>query len=114
MSNFEIAEIAESICSAGFLPLDPFIGHEQDGSTYILEGNRRLAAIKLLLNPDLAPVEFRKTWTAFSSRLSSDSREAMEQISVLVYTDRRNADLLSYIGYRHVNGVISYVKTLAH
>ena len=108
LERFEIAEIAESICSAGFLPLDPFIGYEQDDSTYILEGNRRLAAIKLLLNPDLAPVEFRKTWTAFSSRLSSGSRKAMEQISVLVYTDRRNADLLSYIGYRHVNGVMSW------
>ena len=108
LERFDIAEIAESICSAGFLPLDPFIGYEEHGTTYILEGNRRLATIKLLLDPSLVPDEFRRTWSAFNARLRPEDRQEMAQIDVRVYQDRRDVNVLSYIGYRHVNGVMSW------
>lgn len=108
LERFAIDEIAESICSAGFLPMDPFIGVADGETTTILEGNRRLATIKLLLKPELAPDRYRGTWTAFSTRVSAASRELMSKLKVLVYPDRRDANVLAYIGYRHVNGVMSW------
>lgn len=108
LERFAIDEIAESICSAGFLPLDPFIGHSKGSETRILEGNRRLATIKLLLQAELTPPRYSKPWDAFRKRVSRDSIERMRKIPVSVYRDRRDANLLAYVGYRHVNGVLSW------
>jgi hypothetical protein len=108
IERFAIDEIAESICSAGFLPLDPFVGYRQGNDILILEGNRRLATIKLLLQPELVPKRHVRTWDDFRARLSDASRRSMESIQVLVFADRRQADVLAYIGYRHVNGVMSW------
>jgi hypothetical protein len=61
-----------------------------------------------LLDPTLAPSRFQSTWTEFSKRVSADSRAAMSKIWVLLYPDRRDANVLAYVGYRHVNGVMSW------
>src|SRR6185436_11126732 len=106
--RFEITEIAESICSAGFLPIDPFIGYQEDGKTILLEGNRRLATIKLLLDPSLAPTRYKRVWEDFSQRVSQASRDQMGRLTELVYASRHDANVLAYIGYRHVNGVMSW------
>src|SRR6266850_336576 len=55
IERFKVEEVAESIIAAGYLPFDPLIGLEESGPVTILEGNRRIAAIKLLLEPDKAP-----------------------------------------------------------
>src|ERR1051325_9176599 len=49
IERFKIEEIAESIIAAGYLPFDPLIGLKENYSVTILEGNRRIAAIQLLL-----------------------------------------------------------------
>ena len=108
LERFAIGEIAESICSAGFLPLDPFIGHSEGTKTRILEGNRRLATIKLLLQADLTPPQYSKTWDEYRKRVSQDSINKMQKIPVSVYGDRRDANVLADVGYRHVNGVLSW------
>jgi len=108
LEQFSIDEIAESICSAGFLPLDPFIGYQEQNKTYMLEGNRRLATIKLLLQPELTPPRFARAWDAFRGRLRPECKAAMKKINVLVYKDRRDATVLSYVGFRHVNGVLPW------
>jgi hypothetical protein len=108
IERFSISEIAESICSAGFHPIDPFLGCRVGRDAIVLEGNRRLATIKLLLEPDLTPKRHMKAWDDFRARLSEDSRAAMRSINVLMYGSRTQADVLAYIGYRHVNGVMSW------
>src|SRR5688572_31773257 len=54
-------------------PLDPFIGHRDAGSVVVLEGNRRVATLQLLLKPELAPKRFVKTWEEFRARLDDDA-----------------------------------------
>ncbi len=108
IERFSISEIAESICSAGFQPIDPFLGYKEGNKAIILEGNRRLATIKLLLQPELTPARHMRTWDEYRSRLSNESRTAMQEIRVLMYGSRIQADVLAYIGYRHVNGVMSW------
>jgi hypothetical protein len=56
-----IVPLAEDIVQQGYYPLESLIGLEgDDGKTYILEGNRRLAALKLIINPQLAPQDAQK------------------------------------------------------
>jgi len=65
--NEEVSQLAHDIVQHGLSPLDRFgviRDHETDGedATYIaVEGNRRLCALKLLTDPDLAPPK----WKAF-------------------------------------------------
>src|SRR5437867_2946725 len=89
LERFSIDEIAESICSAGFLPLDPFIGYREGASLYVLEGNRRVATLQLLLNPKLAPPRFANTWEGFRARLDEKALAKIRSIPVQVYPDRR-------------------------
>lgn len=55
-----VYDLARDIATTGFDPLELLIGLEEDGRTVILEGNRRLAALKILEKPDLAPDRFTK------------------------------------------------------
>ncbi len=108
LDRFKIEELAESIIAAGFIEFDPMIGWEHNGKVTIIEGNRRLAALKLLLKPNLAPKPNRKTWVDLSNRLSPTNRETVRRIKVMVYKDRSSADLIAYIGFRHVTGVLQW------
>jgi hypothetical protein len=108
IEQFAIGEIAESICSAGFQPIDPFLGYRLHDKIIVLEGNRRLATIKLLLNPELTPIQHRQVWDQYRGRVESQSLDAMRRIEVLVYGNRLQADVLAYIGFRHVNGIMSW------
>ncbi len=108
LERFAIDEIAESICAAGFLPLDPFVAYETSKGLVVLEGNRRLATLKLLLDPGACPKRFADRWDAFRARITPEIRQAIEWIDVYVAASRANADVLSYIGFRHVNGIMPW------
>jgi len=110
LDRFSLDEIAESICTAGFLPMDPFIGYRDSkaGKVVILEGNRRLATLQLLLDPDRVPERYKNSWADFRKRLRPPVLADIKNIPVLVYPDRKDASVLAYIGFRHVNGVLSW------
>ena len=109
VERFKIHEIAESILSAGYLPVDPMIGYEDEAGRVVMrEGNRRLATIKLLLQPQLAPARHQQRWTALSERLEADDRHEMQRIDVEVFPDRDDPRLRSYIGFRHVRGILQW------
>jgi hypothetical protein len=108
IERFKIEELAESIVAAGYLPFDPLVGWEHDGVVTILEGNRRIAAIKLLLNPELAPEGAREKWRRLSASLPATHRKRMSPVSLTVYADRTAFDVTAYIGFRHVTGVLKW------
>ncbi len=108
IERFKVEEVAWSIVATGYIPFDPLIGWEHEGVTTILEGNRRIAAAKLLLDPTLAPVKYRKRWAELSAKLSVEKRKALELLDVTVYTDRSAADIKSYMGFRHVTGPLPW------
>ena len=108
ISRFKLEELAESIISAGYLPFDPLIAWRHEGRIVVLEGNRRVAALKLLLNPEVAPERFRDTWRALRGRLSQADLTAIGQVEARVYEDRDNPDVSAYVGFRHVTGVLKW------
>lgn len=69
----QVLELAKDIVENGLNPVERFAliphGPEKDpkGKVYVVaEGNRRLCAIKLLLDPELAPTEVRKQFRKIS------------------------------------------------
>jgi len=46
-------EVAESIATRGFFPNEPLLAVKEDGRFVVVEGNRRLAALKALREPSL-------------------------------------------------------------
>ena len=48
-------DLAKDVADDGYSPVESLIAVVEDGKTYVLGGNRRLAALKVLLTPDSAP-----------------------------------------------------------
>jgi hypothetical protein len=70
IKRFKIEELAESILASGFNPFDPIVAWSHDDRLTVLEGNRRVAAMQLLLEPQRAPTAYERRWTALSERLT--------------------------------------------
>lgn len=69
VNDYKIIELAESIALKGFMPLDNMVVTYEDGIPVVLEGNRRVAALKLLINPAMAPIKERPKYEALSSQI---------------------------------------------
>lgn len=121
LSRFKIEEVAESILAAGWLDQDPLMAVEEDDEVRVVEGNRRLTAVKLLLDPGLAPSAKQPRWSSMSDQLTDGTRAAITTLRVRIYADRDDPEVSSYIGFRHVTGVLpwpamekaSYIARLA-
>jgi hypothetical protein len=69
-----VYDLARDIATTGFDPVELLVGVDDDGRTIILEGNRRLAALKILEKPDLAPDRFVKRLKQLAQPDGSPSR----------------------------------------
>ena len=56
----DVYSLAKSIAEKGYYPGESLIGIQENGKKCILEGNRRLAALKLLISPAAAPERYQK------------------------------------------------------
>jgi hypothetical protein len=99
LDDGNIIELMGSIGVQGYSENEPLIVvADSDGMFTVVEGNRRLTALKLLRNPDLAPTNRNQVQAA-----SDEATEKPEAVPVLVYPDRK--DVLEYLGFRHITGV---------
>ena len=95
----DLKELWDSIAERGFEKFEPLVGTREDGEIVILEGNRRLAAVKLLLEPDLLKRENAR------KRIPSIPPELLDTCRILpVIIVKNRAEAAGYIGFKHVNG----------
>lgn len=97
-----IDELVMSIVAFGFFEHEPlYVMAEEDTDHFIvLEGNRRLAAIRSILNPELVG---NAKIDRFVSQITDELRETLEKrIPVIVLDSRKDAWRL--LGFKHVNG----------
>ena len=102
----DVKELTLSIAASGYFPHEPVIVAMEGGSKVVIEGNRRLAAVKLLRQPALG-----RDINARIPRISRELRESLARIPGLLST-RENA--WRYLGFKHVNGPAkwgSYAKS---
>lgn len=82
----DIRDLAKSIAKLGIFPNERLVVM-RDGPKYcVLEGNRRLAAVKLLLNPELAPTEAEVR--AFRRLSGQADLQALSSLDVAIVQDR--------------------------
>ena len=106
--RYKLEELGASITRMGYIPNDPLIGYRDKGKVYVREGNRRIATLKLLINPELAPRQKRRIWESFQAQLDRKKRTSFKTVEITVYDNREEAAVDAYIGFRHVSGVLDW------
>ena len=94
--EMDVRELVLSIEASGFFYHEPIIVAKENGRNVVIEGNRRLAAVKLLLDPKLA-----ESLKLNIPTITEESKDSLRKLPVIVDT-RENA--WQYLGFKHVNG----------
>jgi hypothetical protein len=108
-----VEEVAMSIAYSGYFEHEPlFVEAAKDDTFLVIEGNRRLAAVKLLVDEDL-----RQRIKA--TKLPPISKERAADLAELPVIVTTREDSWRYLGFKHVNGPAtwgSYAKAqyIAH
>ena len=96
-SNMAVDEIVQSIISNGFFQNEALLIVEEDGKNIVVEGNRRLAAVKAILYPEKV-----KGMAKYVEKITETVRNQIIELPV-IKRDTRKASW-GYIGFKHVNG----------
>jgi ParB-like nuclease domain len=105
-TEMAVDEVAMSIAANGFfpeenlfvIPQNPKEKDENKKRYVVVEGNRRLAAVKLLRDEKLR----EKIRATDLPTLNAKEKAALNKLPVAIYDDRE--ELWEYFGFRHING----------
>jgi hypothetical protein len=106
VENDDVYELAKDIAGDGYSPLENLIGLEEDDKVFIVEGNRRLASLKLLINPDLAPERHVKRFRALAAGVSDPTKK----VRVVIAPSREAAAPL--LMRKHTRAAVARWSTL--
>ena len=110
----ELDELLQSISANGYLDIEPLVvmavpvaapvKRVAEGDEFVvLEGNRRLATLRLLREPELANRIKRQERTRIAVPAIDDARrKTLDEVSVYRVADRKRAR--AFIGFKHING----------
>ena len=101
-----VRELALSIAASGYFQNEPLIVASENGRNVVIEGNRRLAAVKILLDDNLA-----ETLAADVPKISPPDQAALNELPC-VPGDRESS--WRYLAFKHINGPAkwsSYAKS---
>ncbi|MBI1332476.1 MAG: hypothetical protein GC165_06320 [Armatimonadetes bacterium] len=100
--GFDLLELGESFVAHGYFSEEPLVVIPQDNECVVLEGNRRLAALKLLLHPQKA-VELKVPQARKWEELAAENKQNLTQVPVITYQTRE--EVVPFLGFRHITGV---------
>ena len=92
-----VNELVDSIAKSGYWEHEELFAAKESGQLVVIEGNRRLAAVKLLLDADLRI----RIGASGIPDLSSAERNQLQALPVIECT---REEVWQYIGFKHVNG----------
>ena len=93
----DLTELIQSMAANGYIKVEPMIVWQNGDNLVVLEGNRRLAALKCLRDPALA-----ERAGVDLTEISPVNRATLDEVLVWRVEDRESAQDL--IGYKHING----------
>ena len=106
LRDASIIELMGSIGAQGYFPGEPLLVTKTSESLYIvIEGNRRLTAIKLLNDPSLASMKnsigsfLQSSFSLLEAQVHG--RQNYQHLSTLMVSQ-----ILKYLGYRHITGIL--------
>lgn len=91
-------EVAASIAARGFFPNEPLLTVNEDGKLVVVEGNRRLAALKALRDPTLLEGQHQRTVERLAAKIVGIG--ALAEVPVVIAPNRRATD--PQVAGRHV------------
>jgi hypothetical protein len=94
VTEADVNELVQAIGNSGWLDYEPLVVWKQ--GNFVLEGNRRLAALKILANDDLQ----RKFGITPPRPLHENALP--DEVLAISVTDR--GDARDFIGFKHING----------
>lgn len=101
-TEMAVDELVLSIAANGYFPEEPLFvvpksPGDEDTDYIVVEGNRRLAAVRILLDDDLRG-RLRATGMP---ELDEAEKEALQELPASVYGDRE--ELWAFLSFRHIN-----------
>jgi hypothetical protein len=99
---YDAVSLAESLASFGFFPSEPLVVVPEGGEYRVVEGNRRLTAIKGLSDADLR-AQFRNP--ARWDELAREAEDRFSPASIPTVLADSWEDAAALIGNRHVAGI---------
>lgn len=93
----DLGELLQSISTSGYVDIEPLIVLGQDEKLIVLEGNRRLAALRVLSDPTLAA-----RCGINAPPVAPDKVDTLKAVTVYRVLDRGEAR--DFIGFKHING----------
>jgi hypothetical protein len=100
-NQYNTIQVASSISDHGYFDSEPLIAIQKDGALTVVEGNRRLTALKLLLSDHLRKsidLDERDKWEKLSHSKSIPTR-------VPVFVAKSRNEVAPLLGFRHISGI---------
>jgi len=101
LSDASLIELMLAIGKNGFFEGEQLLVVPEGEKYLVIEGNRRLSAVKLLQNPELGEVYEGKI-----AQVIAESKYKPTEIPCLVFDNKD--EILKYLGYRHITGIKSW------
>ena len=105
---FKVEDVAVSIATSGYLPFEALVGFRRGPKVVVREGNRRIAALKVLLKPELAPPEMSTRFAELAQSMNPGDVASIQKVPVLVFENEDDASVEAYLGFRHVTGTLEW------
>jgi hypothetical protein len=107
LEEYELLPIGESMADNGYFLEEPLIGIPSgDGRVIIIEGNRRLATLKFLSEPDLRKLSKNKEeWEQLAEKASTNKQDLMT-VPVVIHSAREELDAI--LGFRHITSTLKW------
>jgi len=95
--NKAVSELVDSMLAGGYWRHEELFVSKEVGKLVVIEGNRRLAAVRLLMEPETrARLNIKADW--------NPSAKVIESLKLLPVIIRPRAEIWDYIGFKHLNG----------
>ena len=96
--HYKAMEVAQSIATRGYFPNEPLLAVKENGRLVVIEGNRRLAALKALREPALLGGKYERQVERLARNMAS--RNLIANVPVMIAPSRKDTD--RQIAGRHV------------
>jgi len=96
-ANMAVDELTLSIAENGFYQHEALYATKEGGKQYVIEGNRRLAAVKLLRNEELR----NRLKISGVPDISAVAKRKLDTLPVLFC---KRKEVWAYLGFKHING----------
>lgn len=104
----DVISLIEAMGKNGFFPGEPIIVVEEEGTYKVIEGNRRLTAVKLINDPSLA-LQLTDRIKEITDNISIEVKKSLLKIPCLIAKDNDDIKVADqFLGYRHITGTKSW------